>query len=96
MLQGEPAPHARSPFIRAAARPAPDDRTDWGAPVVITDCRAARGQIWTYREDGSLYNPASDTCLELPGWEDANGTALGVWRCYGNPNQRWTTFPNTA
>ncbi|WP_406114759.1 ricin-type beta-trefoil lectin domain protein [Kitasatospora purpeofusca] len=73
-----------------------DNRTDWGAPVVITDCQAAGGQIWTYREDGSIYNPASDTCLELPGWESANGTALGIWQCYGNANQRWTLTPNTA
>ncbi|MFJ4094668.1 ricin-type beta-trefoil lectin domain protein [Kitasatospora sp. NPDC089913] len=73
-----------------------DDRTDWGAPVVITDCRTAGGQIWTFREDGSIYNPASDSCLELPGWNDANGTAVGIWQCYGNANQRWTLTPNTA
>ncbi|MDY0811275.1 ricin-type beta-trefoil lectin domain protein [Kitasatospora purpeofusca] len=73
-----------------------DNRTDWGAPVVMTDCQAAGGQIWTYREDGSIYNPASDSCLELPGWNDANGTALGIWQCYGNANQRWTLSPSTA
>ncbi|MFB8235735.1 ricin-type beta-trefoil lectin domain protein [Kitasatospora purpeofusca] len=73
-----------------------DNRTDWGAPVVITDCQAAGGQIWTYREDGSIYNPASDACLELPGWNDANGTAVGIWQCYGNANQRWTLSPTTA
>nr|BEK64413.1 hypothetical protein KPHV_16400 [Kitasatospora purpeofusca] len=73
-----------------------DDRTDWGAPVVVTDCRGAVGQIWQYREDGSIYNPASDACLELPGWNDANSTELGIWRCYGNANQVWTLTPNTA
>ncbi|MFD9062772.1 ricin-type beta-trefoil lectin domain protein [Kitasatospora purpeofusca] len=73
-----------------------DDRTNWGAPVVVTDCRGTRGQIWQYREDGSIYNPASDACLELPGWNDANSTELGIWRCYGNANQRWTLSPNTA
>ncbi|MFE6750872.1 ricin-type beta-trefoil lectin domain protein [Kitasatospora purpeofusca] len=73
-----------------------DNRTDWGAPVVITDCQAATGQVWTFRDDGSIYNPASDSCLELPGWNDANGTAVGIWGCYGNANQRWTLTPNTA
>ncbi|WP_030396420.1 ricin-type beta-trefoil lectin domain protein [Kitasatospora purpeofusca] len=73
-----------------------DNRTDWGAPVVITDCQAATGQVWTFREDGSIYNPASDSCLELPGWNGANGTAVGIWGCYGNANQRWTLSPNTA
>ncbi len=73
-----------------------DDRTDWDAPVVITDCRGASGQIWQYREDGSIYNPASDTCLELPAWNDANSTPLGIWKCYGNANQVWTLAPNTA
>ncbi|MGW4896480.1 RICIN domain-containing protein [Kitasatospora sp. NPDC004240] len=73
-----------------------DDRTDWGAPVVVANCRAGSGQIWTHRADGTLHNPASGTCLELPGWESANGTALGIWQCHGNANQRWTLSPNTA
>ncbi len=63
---------------------------------MITDCQAATGQVWTFREDGSIYNPASDSCLELPGWNGANGTAVGIWGCYGNANQRWTLSPNTA
>ncbi|MFC5666566.1 ricin-type beta-trefoil lectin domain protein [Kitasatospora misakiensis] len=73
-----------------------DDRTDWGTPVVVATCRGGSGQTWMYREDGSLYNPASDACLELPGWDDANGAGLGIWQCYGNPNQRWTLQPATA
>ncbi|MFE2172013.1 ricin-type beta-trefoil lectin domain protein [Kitasatospora sp. NPDC059462] len=73
-----------------------DNATHWGAQAVLTDCRAGTGQIWTYGADGTLRNPAANACLELPGWNDANGTALGIWGCNGNPNQRWTLYPNTA
>ncbi|MFF8771997.1 ricin-type beta-trefoil lectin domain protein [Kitasatospora sp. NPDC015120] len=70
--------------------------TSWGTPAVLTDCQAGTGQIWTYRADGTLHNPAANACLELPGWNDANGTALGIWGCTGNANQRWTLQPTTA
>ncbi|MFF2348439.1 ricin-type beta-trefoil lectin domain protein [Kitasatospora sp. NPDC058115] len=79
-----------------------DDRTDWGAPAAIADCQGTSGQIWTYGDKGELVNPASNACLELPGWNDANGTALGIWQCnrdaYGNvnANQRWRLSVNTA
>ncbi|MEU1510028.1 ricin-type beta-trefoil lectin domain protein [Kitasatospora sp. NPDC005748] len=79
-----------------------DDRTDWGAPAAIETCRGSRGQVWTYRGDGTLYNPASNACLELPGWNDANGTVLGIWQCThdssgaADANQRWSIYPNTA
>ncbi|MFE6870739.1 ricin-type beta-trefoil lectin domain protein [Kitasatospora sp. NPDC057692] len=72
------------------------DLTSWGTAVVFADCRATSGQIWTQRVDGSLFNPAAGACLDLPGWNDANGTALVIWGCSGNANQRWTLFPNTA
>ncbi|WP_327674638.1 ricin-type beta-trefoil lectin domain protein [Kitasatospora sp. NBC_00458] len=72
------------------------DRTEPGTPAVIVDCQGTGGQIWKYRADGSLYNPASDSCLDLPGWNDANGTALTIWSCNGGTNQRWTLTPNPA
>ncbi|MER7701770.1 ricin-type beta-trefoil lectin domain protein [Kitasatospora sp. NPDC097605] len=72
------------------------DQTTWGTPVVIADCQAGGGQTWTYRADGTIHNPASNACLELPGWNDANGTPLGIWGCNGNANQRWTLSANTA
>ncbi|MFE7194701.1 ricin-type beta-trefoil lectin domain protein [Kitasatospora sp. NPDC057541] len=73
-----------------------DNVTYWGTPTVLTDCQATTGQIWTYRADGTLYNPAANACLELPGWNDANGTTLGIWGCNGNANQRWTLQPTAA
>ncbi|MFG2819776.1 ricin-type beta-trefoil lectin domain protein [Kitasatospora sp. NPDC048365] len=68
-----------------------------GAGVTSQDCTGTTGQTWTLRTDGTLHNPASGRCLELPGWNDANGTALGIWDCAAShANQRWTYFPNTA
>ncbi|MEV8325996.1 RICIN domain-containing protein [Kitasatospora sp. NPDC056731] len=52
-------------------------------------CAADDAQTWVRRYDGTLYNPISDKCLELPGWADANGTTLGVWSCTASANQRW-------
>ncbi|PBC69777.1 ricin-type beta-trefoil lectin protein [Streptomyces sp. TLI_235] len=75
-----------------------DDRTDNGAPVVMASCRGTTGQIWTLKPDGVLYNPKSARAIELPGWNDANGTALSIWDYLGptHTNQRWTMFTNTA
>ncbi|WP_395298436.1 RICIN domain-containing protein [Kitasatospora hibisci] len=60
-----------------------------GTKVSFQSCANDDAQTWVRRFDGTLYNPVSDKCLELPGWADANGTALGVWACTGNANQRW-------
>ncbi|MFE6750876.1 ricin-type beta-trefoil lectin domain protein [Kitasatospora purpeofusca] len=82
-----------------------DNKVAWGTQITIVDCAGASGpqgnpgtsgQVWTLRADGSLYNPAANACLELPGWNDANGTVPGLWQCNGNANQRWTYYPNTA
>ncbi|MFJ5116710.1 LamG-like jellyroll fold domain-containing protein [Kitasatospora sp. NPDC088548] len=66
-----------------------DKPAGWGSTVTFQPCGDAAAQTWVRRYDGSLYNPDSGTCLELPDWKDQNGTALGVWQCNGNPNQRW-------
>ncbi|WP_374209230.1 hypothetical protein [Kitasatospora sp. A2-31] len=34
--------------------------------------------------------------MELPGWNDANGTVPGLWQCNGNANQRWKLYVSTA
>ncbi len=67
-----------------------------GTQLATLDCQGDTGQVWLLRADGSLYNPQSNRCLELPGWATANGTVTGIWDCNGNPNQRWTLTANTA
>ncbi|MFD7828888.1 ricin-type beta-trefoil lectin domain protein [Kitasatospora sp. NPDC059803] len=74
-----------------------DNATANGTAVVILDCTGATGQVWTLRADGTIYSPTANRCIELPGWNDANSTALDIWDCVGNhANQRWTIYPNTA
>ncbi|MFF2957227.1 LamG-like jellyroll fold domain-containing protein [Kitasatospora sp. NPDC057965] len=71
-----------------------DEGTANGTPVILTDCDNLKGgQKWLRRADNSLYNPHSDRCLELPGWNTTNGTRLGIWNCHAGANQRWTLNP---
>ncbi|MFJ9950346.1 LamG-like jellyroll fold domain-containing protein [Kitasatospora sp. NPDC091207] len=66
-----------------------DKPVHWGTNVTFQACGDAAAQTWVRQYDGSLYNPDSHTCLELPGWSTTNGAALGVWQCNGKANQRW-------
>ncbi|MFJ8432180.1 LamG-like jellyroll fold domain-containing protein [Kitasatospora sp. NPDC094019] len=67
-----------------------DAQPHWGSKVQIQSCNGADpGQNWVRRFDGTLYSPAADSCLELPGWSTENGTTVGIWQCNGNANQRW-------
>ncbi|MFB6893131.1 LamG-like jellyroll fold domain-containing protein [Kitasatospora sp. NPDC056327] len=60
-----------------------------GDPVVFRPCGNTDRQTWLRRSNGTLYNPASQSCLELPSWQDANGVALGIYGCNAGANQRW-------
>ncbi|MFJ4797292.1 LamG-like jellyroll fold domain-containing protein [Kitasatospora purpeofusca] len=67
-----------------------DTPARWGSKIQIQSCNGADpGQNWVRRFDGTLYNPAADSCMELPGWSTENGTTVGIWQCNGNANQRW-------
>ncbi|MFB7475074.1 LamG-like jellyroll fold domain-containing protein [Kitasatospora sp. NPDC056184] len=73
-----------------------DEGTANGTPAVLADCDNLKGgQKWLRRADNSLYNPHSNRCLELPGWNTTNGTRLGIWDCNAGANQRWTLNPTT-
>ncbi|MEK8143229.1 RICIN domain-containing protein [Streptomyces sp. M10(2022)] len=41
--------------------------------------------------NGSLRNPASGRCLDVPGSVTADGTQLKIWDCTGGANQTWQT-----
>ncbi|MEU1346222.1 ricin-type beta-trefoil lectin domain protein [Streptomyces sp. NPDC005775] len=69
-----------------------------GAAVRVRDCAGtgAGGAVtdparqWTYKATThALVNKASGRCLDVPGSETANGTALGLWDCHGGANQQW-------
>ncbi|MFI5734906.1 ricin-type beta-trefoil lectin domain protein [Kribbella sp. NPDC051587] len=56
--------------------------------VVITDCTGAINQTWQLNDDksiSSINNPA--LCLQAAG--TANGTAVELRSCTGQPNQQW-------
>ncbi|WP_035842076.1 ricin-type beta-trefoil lectin domain protein [Kitasatospora azatica] len=63
-----------------------------GTSVISWDCQPGHAeQQWVLRGDGSIYNPASQRCLELPGWTTVNGGSLDIWDCIGgHANQLWT------
>ncbi|MGW4892308.1 ricin-type beta-trefoil lectin domain protein [Kitasatospora sp. NPDC004240] len=75
------------------------DVLDNGAAVVLARCdRTKKSQRWTMRPDGRIVitetidktGPGTAKCLELPGWNTAPGTRLGIWDCVGtNANQGW-------
>lgn len=74
-----------------------DNATGNGAKVVLRDCNPTEGgQQWLRRYDGSIYNPQSGRCLELPGWATDNGTQLGIWDCHDGANQRWIFTAQTT
>ncbi|WP_229702514.1 RICIN domain-containing protein [Streptomyces albiflavescens] len=37
-------------------------------------------------------NPASGRCLDVPGFNSANGTQVVLWDCNAGSNQRWTSL----
>ncbi|WP_157855150.1 RICIN domain-containing protein [Kitasatospora purpeofusca] len=55
---------------------------------------ATDGQKWELRADGSIQNPPSGDCLDVPQGNGNNGTDLALWGCNGGDNQRWTTTAN--
>ncbi|MER7671388.1 ricin-type beta-trefoil lectin domain protein [Kitasatospora sp. NPDC096128] len=73
-----------------------DNATGNGSPVGILDCVGDPGQQWTLRGDGSLYNPASNRCMDVHAWDTTNGRTLDIWDCAGTRNELWTLSPNTA
>ncbi|MFG3142356.1 ricin-type beta-trefoil lectin domain protein [Streptomyces sp. NPDC048211] len=69
-----------------------------GAAVRVRDCAGtgAGGAVtdparqWTYSASThALVNKASGRCLDVPGSDTTDGTALGLWDCHGGANQQW-------
>ncbi|MFE0461670.1 ricin-type beta-trefoil lectin domain protein [Kitasatospora sp. NPDC058965] len=62
-----------------------------GAAVISWDCEPGHAeQQWVLGTDGTIRNPASKKCLELPGWVTTNGSAMDIWDCgSGQANQEW-------
>ncbi|MFD5435129.1 ricin-type beta-trefoil lectin domain protein [Kitasatospora sp. NPDC127067] len=64
-----------------------------GAGIGLGPCNpGASNQVWLPRADGSLYNPATGHCLDLPNNDTTPGSRLAAFTCNGTPAQTWS-FP---
>ncbi|MFJ2777933.1 ricin-type beta-trefoil lectin domain protein [Kitasatospora sp. NPDC087315] len=62
-----------------------------GAAVGLWNCTPGSwNQVWIPRADGSLYNPGSNHCLDLPGNDITPGTRLIAFTCNATPAQTWS------
>jgi hypothetical protein len=58
-----------------------------GTKVQIFDCNKGPNQLWSFKLDGTVVNPASGRCLAVPNTN--NGTQLQISDCNGSNNQKW-------
>ncbi|MBM9509258.1 ricin-type beta-trefoil lectin domain protein [Actinacidiphila acididurans] len=67
------------------------DRT----PVALGSCTTgSAAQTWTHRSDGSLLNPASGRCLDVPdGTTTPGAVQLQIYDCNGTAAQAWKLPP---
>ncbi|WP_433293788.1 ricin-type beta-trefoil lectin domain protein [Actinoplanes sp. CA-030573] len=64
------------------------------AAVTTTTCAGAPGQQWTLRADGTLRNPASGKCLDVPDSNTTPGAAqLQIYDCLHTDGQIWRLPP---
>ncbi|WP_405762036.1 ricin-type beta-trefoil lectin domain protein [Streptomyces sp. NBC_00045] len=66
------------------------NQTAPGTAAIFWQCLGEGGQQWLPRADGSIYNPQSDTCLDVPWANREWGTLFQLYGCNGTPAQRWS------
>jgi hypothetical protein len=67
------------------------------ALVTIDACTGAPGQTWTHRADGTLVNPASGRCLDVPDSNTGPGAVqLQIYDCLGTDGQTWKLPPGAV
>ncbi|MGW5420926.1 ricin-type beta-trefoil lectin domain protein [Streptomyces sp. NPDC003943] len=66
------------------------NQTTSQSAVLFWQCLGEGGQQWQPRADGSIYNPQSGRCLDVP-WANRNwGTVFQLFDCNGTPAQQWS------
>src|SRR3954469_15657576 len=58
-----------------------------GAAVLVAGAIAVAPTADAAISASPLVNPASGKCLDLPGGNTADGTAVAIWACHGGANQ---------
>ncbi|MGW5779414.1 ricin-type beta-trefoil lectin domain protein [Streptomyces sp. NPDC003863] len=69
---------------------ASENKADWGTPVIFWQCLGEGGQQWLPLADGSIYNPQSNACLDVPWGTRDWRTTLQLWGCNGTLAQKWS------
>jgi hypothetical protein len=66
--------------------------TDKDGRVLLESCSRASDDLWTHKSNGEYVLKAHSgrLCLDDPRASSKNGTALIVYTCNGNANQRWS------
>ncbi|MER6122132.1 arabinofuranosidase catalytic domain-containing protein [Streptomyces sp. NPDC001795] len=80
------APASVAPLVSSASGRCLDVRG-----MVIRSCDGRPTQVWRQNSDGSVTGVASGFCLDVNGAGTANGTAVILWTCNGQSNQKWST-----
>lgn len=66
------------------------------AAITTNACAGSAGQLWTRRADGTLLNPASGRCLDVPDSNTTPGAAqLQLYDCLGTGGQIWRLPPGS-
>ena len=60
-----------------------------GSPIFLSRCTAASNQTWTFRSNGTLYNPTRDKCMVVTGATTAQRVQLTISTCTSYRYQLW-------
>ncbi|GAA4908249.1 glycoside hydrolase [Streptomyces coeruleoprunus] len=61
-----------------------------GGALGLAACSGAPEERWLLNANGQVVHEASGRCLDVNGWDTAQGTRVGLWTCTGGSNQTWT------
>ncbi|MFD9410177.1 ricin-type beta-trefoil lectin domain protein [Streptomyces sp. NPDC059989] len=68
-----------------------------GGKARLYACDGRATQKFTYKpEDKTLYNAATNACVDIPNGNDADGTDLLVFACNAGTNQQWSFSDTTT
>lgn len=59
-----------------------------GTTVDLYACNSTGAQVFIPESNGTLYNPQSNKCLDVPNWA-TSAIHLDIWTCTGSGNQVW-------
>ncbi|GAA4473805.1 ricin-type beta-trefoil lectin domain protein [Phytohabitans houttuyneae] len=60
-----------------------------GAVIQLAGCSGNPAQQFVLTAAGDLVNPQANKCVDVSGWNSADGARLITWDCHGGANQKW-------